>query len=181
VELVSPDGAPVGVTTVAHAHTWPGLLHRAFSVVLLDDLGRLLLQQRAAVKSRFALRWANACCGHPLPGQDAAVAASARLQEELGLRLESLQSVGLYVYRASDPISGRVEHEYDHVLVSRVDASARFAPDPAEVADMRWVTSDELRDAMSTDPAGYAPWLPGVVCVWYEFQTRADAAERSVG
>ena len=113
VELVGPDGAAVGATTVAHAHTWPGLLHRAFSVLLVSHSGRMLLQRRAAVKTRFALRWANACCGHPAPGQDPQTAASARLYEELGLHLEALQPVGHYVYRARDPVSGRVEHEYD--------------------------------------------------------------------
>src|SRR4051794_29088377 len=69
VELDDADGVAIGSCTVAEAHTAPGQLHRAFSVMLLDDLGRVLVQQRAAVKTRFALRWANACCGHPAPGQ----------------------------------------------------------------------------------------------------------------
>ena len=83
VELVDADGAATGPCAVAEAHTAPGRLHRAFSVMLLDDLGRVLIQQRAAVKTRFALRWANACCGHPAPGQ-AARAAAHRLVEEIG-------------------------------------------------------------------------------------------------
>ena len=39
-----------------------GLLHRAFSVFLLDPRGRLLLQRRAISKYHFAGRWSNACC-----------------------------------------------------------------------------------------------------------------------
>jgi isopentenyl-diphosphate delta-isomerase len=68
-ELVDPDGAATGACAAAEAHTAPGRLHRAFSVLLLDDLGRVMIQQRAAVKTRFALRWANACCGHPAPAR----------------------------------------------------------------------------------------------------------------
>ena len=47
--------------------------------------GRTLLQQRAAAKTRFPLRWANACCGHPAPGEAVTVAAARRLGEELGV------------------------------------------------------------------------------------------------
>ncbi len=51
----------------------------------VDAAGRVLLQQRAAVKTRFPLRWANSCCGHPAPGEALAVAANRRLREELGI------------------------------------------------------------------------------------------------
>ncbi|MFD0820342.1 isopentenyl-diphosphate delta-isomerase, partial [Micromonospora zhanjiangensis] len=42
VELVDPDGLPVGADTVEAAHRRPGRLHRAFSVLLADPAGRLL-------------------------------------------------------------------------------------------------------------------------------------------
>src|ERR1700740_2044344 len=85
VELVDRAGRAFGTSTVREAHTAPGRLHRAFSVLLYDPAGRMLLQQRAAVKTRFALRWSNACCGHPAPGEDLAAAATTRLAEELGI------------------------------------------------------------------------------------------------
>lgn len=65
VELVDDAGRARGQTTVAAAHQPPGRLHRAFSVLLVDPDGQVLLQRRAAVKTRFPLRWANSCCGHP--------------------------------------------------------------------------------------------------------------------
>nr|WP_249412386.1 hypothetical protein [Micromonospora endophytica] len=65
VELVDDAGHAVGETTVAAAHRPPGQLHRAFSVLLVAPDGRMLLQRRAAAKTRFPLRWANSCCGHP--------------------------------------------------------------------------------------------------------------------
>src|SRR6202008_2383007 len=103
------QGAPVGSATVDEAHRAPGRLHRAFSVFLRDPAGgRVLRQQRAAVKPRFPLRWANSCCGHPLPGEEVAVAAGRRLIEELGVRDVPLIEVGVYTYRAEDPESGRV-------------------------------------------------------------------------
>lgn len=165
VELVDADGAATGACTVAEAHTAPGRLHRAFSVMLLDDLGRVLVQQRAAEKTRFALRWANACCGHPAPGQTVFDAAAQRLVEEIGVRGVRLHQAGVYPYRAADPQTGRVEHEYDHVLVGRVPVDPRLHLDPAEAAGIRWLTSDRLRADLADNPDRYAPWLLGVLAV----------------
>jgi isopentenyl-diphosphate delta-isomerase len=165
VELVDAGGVAVGSATVAAAHTAPGLLHRAFSVLLVDSSGRLLLQQRAEAKTRFPLRWANACCGHPGPTNDLVTEASRRLDEELGLGSVALKPVGVYVYRALDPSTERVEHEYDHVLVGEVNGEVPH-PDPGEVAALRWADPDEVRRAVTGEPWSYAPWLPGVMAVW---------------
>jgi isopentenyl-diphosphate delta-isomerase len=158
VELVDPNGTAVGSATVTEAHTAPGQLHRAFSVLLFDSAGRTLLQQRAAVKTRFPLRWANSCCGHPAPGMSVVDAAARRLSEELGVTGVVLREVGVYTYRATDEATGRVEHEYDHVVVGRADV-LDLAPDPAEVASTQWVPASSL---VPTGP-DYAPWLAGVL------------------
>ncbi|MFE9651786.1 isopentenyl-diphosphate Delta-isomerase [Micromonospora sp. NPDC006431] len=163
VELVDDAGHALGEATVAAAHQPPGRLHRAFSVLLVDPDGRILLQQRAAVKTRFPLRWANSCCGHPLPGQSLAEAANRRLAEELGVDPVDLTEVGVYVYYAEDPATGRVEFEYDHVLRAEVPAALPTRPDPEEVAGLRWVDPGELTADLDVDPRAYAPWLGGVV------------------
>ena len=163
VELVDELGAAIGSATVHEAHRAPGLLHRAFSVFLRDPAnGRVLLQQRAVIKTRFPLRWANSCCGHPQPGEELAAAAGRRLTEELGVSGVSLVPVGVHTYQASDPATGRVEHEYDHVLLGDLPPGARIAPDPDEVAGVRWVSVPALRAALAADPEPYAPWLAGV-------------------
>jgi isopentenyl-diphosphate delta-isomerase len=166
VQLVDDAGVEIGQSTVEDAHRLPdGRLHRAFSILLTDPAGRLLLQRRAAVKTRFPLRWANACCGHPAPGVPVADAAAARLAEELGVSGVSFRELGVHRYLAVDPATGRVEHEYDHVLLGRVAPTVDVRPDPAEVAEVRWVSPDELRVALRTDPDIYAPWLSGVVAL----------------
>ncbi|MFY1635449.1 isopentenyl-diphosphate Delta-isomerase [Solwaraspora sp. WMMB335] len=162
VELVDEVGQPVGSCSVAEAHQPPGRLHRAFSVILLDGAGRLLLQQRAAVKTRFPLRWANTCCGHPQPGESLAAAANRRLGEEIGVATVELTEIGVHTYRAMDPVTGRVEYEYDHVLLGALDPETRLRPDPDEVARLQWMTAEELRGDLDGSPDRYAPWLAGV-------------------
>jgi len=162
VELVDAAGRPTGSATVADAHQAPGHLHRAFSVFLRDPDGRVLLQQRAAVKTRFPLRWANTCCGHPTPGESVASAAARRLTEELGISGVPFTEVGVYTYYAADPETGRIEYEYDHVLLGDLPAGTHPAPDPDEVADLRWVAVPVLLAEMGADAGAYAPWLLGV-------------------
>lgn len=163
VELVDETGKAHGETTVAAAHQPPGQLHRAFSVLLVDPDGQVLLQRRAAVKTRFPLRWANSCCGHPRPGESLAEAANLRLREELGAGPVELTEVGVYVYYAEDPATGRVEFEYDHVLRGEFLPAAPLLPDPDEVAELRWADPTALEAELNRDPRSYAPWLGGVV------------------
>lgn len=174
VELVDDEGRPIGAATVDRAHRLPGRLHRAFSIMLHDSQGRLLLQRRAAVKTRFPMRWANSCCGHPGPGEGLVAAATARLAEELGIDGVALTPVGTFIYRASDPGTGRVEYEYDHVLVGEVPTALEASPDPAEVAQLRWADPDSVDRSLATDPEAYAPWLPGVLSVLRDSSHKTD-------
>jgi isopentenyl-diphosphate delta-isomerase len=175
VELVSPHGEPIGSASVHAAHDGAGLLHRAFSVLLFDEQGRTLVQQRAAAKTRFPLRWANSCCGHPAPAEDLTAAAARRLDEELGIRGVELTAVGVYTYTAADSATGRTEREYDHVVIGRVRSDIAVRPDPDEVAAVQWLPAAELLD--DGDPAGqHAPWLHGVLSVALNSPVLIDVA-----
>ncbi len=183
VELVDASGAAVGAATVSEAHAAPGQLHRAFSIFIQDADGRVLLQQRAAVKTRFPLRWANTCCGHPAPGESISASADRRLAEEVGLAGVSLTEVGVYAYYAEDPATGRVEYEYDHVLLGDLPAGAVPQPDPDEVADLRWVSVPGLAEEISAGTREHAPWLAGVTArLLAQLSAQADdVPERSGG
>ncbi len=181
VELVDAEGAPIGSVTVDEAHQAPGRRHRAFSVFLRDSTGQVLLQQRAAAKTRFPLRWANTCCGHPWPDEDVTEAGARRLVEEIGIGGVALDEIGVYSYYAEDPTTGRVEYEYDHVLLGDLPAGRNLLPDPDEVADLRWVDVPELRAAIAADPRSYAPWLAGVTDRLAAHLNVDDAPERPGG
>jgi isopentenyl-diphosphate Delta-isomerase len=158
VELVDETGAAVGCTTVEEAHSGAGALHRAFSAFVFDDAGRLLLQRRALTKSRFAGLWSNTCCSHP-EADAVERCATERMRDELGLATADLTRCGAVVYRAADPGSRYVEHEYDHVLVGRaLDDPAD--PDPAEVAEWRWIEPLALAAELERAPGRFTPWFP---------------------
>ena len=63
---VDENDVVVGPVSKADSHYQSGKLHRAFSVLLFNSEGKLLLQQRAHDKITFPSVWANSCCSHPL-------------------------------------------------------------------------------------------------------------------
>lgn len=167
VELVDEAGTALGACSVAEAHAAPGRRHRAFSVLLYDRAGRVLLQRRAAVKTRFASRWSNTCCGHPAPGEAVTTAAAGRLAAELGIgpdQTTPLAEIGVLPYHAVDLGSGQAEYEWDHILVASL-TSGTPAPDEGEVSDYAWVTPQALHAQIAARTDAYTPWLPGVMSI----------------
>ena len=163
VVLVDHNDMPIGSSEKVAAHRAPGLLHRAFSVVLFDRAGRLLVQQRARSKYHFGGRWSNSCCGHPRPGEELIDAAVRRVGEELGLSV-TLRPTGRFEYRASDPSSGLVEHEIDHVMRGEV-LDAGPLPDPCELDDWLWIDRPALDRWRSRVPQDFTPWFDRVAAV----------------
>src|SRR5258708_21475163 len=94
-EDIAPDSEPlilvdetdreVGHLSKAQCHQGRGVLHRAFSLLIFNDAGELLLQQRAPSKRLWPLYWSNSCCSHPRRAETLEAAIHRRLYEELGL------------------------------------------------------------------------------------------------
>ncbi|MFF1304870.1 isopentenyl-diphosphate Delta-isomerase [Streptomyces sp. NPDC058307] len=166
LELVDEHGVTIGTAEKLAAHQPPGQLHRAFSVFLFDERGRLLLQQRALGKYHSPGVWSNTCCGHPYPGEAPFAAAARRTYEELGVSPSLLAEAGSVRYNHPDPDSGLVEQEYNHLFVGMVQSS--LAPDPEEVATTVFVTPAELAERHAKD----------VFSAW--FMTVLDAARPAV-
>src|SRR5262245_5011043 len=159
VELVDEGGRGIGRAPKLAAHRAPGRRHRAVSVFLLDAEGRLLLQRRATGKYHSPGLWSNTCCGHPLPGEAPAAAAARRVAAELGMAAAGLRPAGTVAYRLTDPLSGLVEDEWNHLFVGR--ALGDPDPDPDEVGDWAWVPPDGLAAARARLP--FTVWFPVVL------------------
>ncbi|GGZ63476.1 isopentenyl-diphosphate Delta-isomerase [Streptomyces bluensis] len=159
LELVDEDGNTIGTAEKLAVHQPPGQLHRAFSVFLFDERGRLLLQQRALGKYHSPGVWSNTCCGHPYPGEAPFAAAARRTYEELGVSPSLLAEAGTVRYNHPDPRSGLVEQEFNHLFVGLVQSPPR--PEPEEVGATAFVTPAELAERHAKDP--FSAWFTTVL------------------
>jgi isopentenyl-diphosphate Delta-isomerase len=152
--LVDADDHIVGTGEKLDTHR-KGALHRAFSVIVWNGSGQLLLQKRATRKYHSGGLWTNACCGHPRPEEDVKAAARRRLKEEMGFTC-NLSALGTITYRA-ELDRGMVEHELVHVFRGVYDGTV--TPDPAEAEDYRWASLPKLRSDIAAEPERYSAWL----------------------
>src|SRR5438105_15506418 len=88
VILVDKDDNAIGTMEKMEAHR-KGVLHRAFSVVIYNSKGEMLLQKRALTKYHSAGLWTNACCSHPLPDELMEQATHRKLKQEMGIDLKT--------------------------------------------------------------------------------------------
>lgn len=156
--LVNEQDNPVGTMEKMEAHE-KGLLHRAFSVLIFNEQGELLLQQRAHNKYHCGGLWTNTCCSHPYPGEEVKDAALRRLKEEMGIECD-LQKSFDFIYRAEFD-NGLTEHEYDHVFFGVFSGEPVINID--EVADWKYLSPEALKKDLAKNPDHYTPWFKIIV------------------
>lgn len=132
-----------------------GLLHRAFSILIFNHKGELLIQQRAKDKYHCPGLWANTCCSHPRWGESLEEASTRRLKEEMGFVCKLNRDFS-FIYKVKFD-NGLTEHEYDHVFVGFYDGELDINKD--EVQAYEWVNIAILIDNMKKYPNKYAPWF----------------------
>ena len=114
VVLVDHEDRQLGTMEKIEAHS-KALLHRAFSIFIINENRELLLQRRALNKYHSPGLWSNTCCSHQRDGESTLDAGSRRLMEEMGMKVP-LNELFTFIYKASFD-NGLTEHELDHVLI----------------------------------------------------------------
>lgn len=154
VILVNEKDQPVGEMEKIAAHE-QGLLHRAFSVFLINDQRQILMQQRAFDKYHSGGLWTNTCCSHPQPHETVKEAAERRLSEELNI-IATVSPLYEFVYHHEFE-NGLIEHEYDHVLTGYYNGACTI--NPKEVAGVQWMSVPAINTALKTNPEKYTYWF----------------------
>ena len=156
VVLVDEAGCARGTAAKATVHHGRTPLHLAFSCYLFNPAGQFLLTRRAESKRTWPGVWTNTCCGHPQPGEPVADSVRRRLRQELGIAAAELRLVlPGFRYRAR-MANGVCENELCPVYAAYAGAAPE--PDPAEVAEFRWVDWDEFREAVPAGRQPVSPW-----------------------
>lgn len=154
VILVDHNDVAIGTMEKMEAHR-RGELHRAFSVLVFNSKGEILLQKRALHKYHSGGLWTNACCSHPQPGEKMEDAARRRLREEMGIDLQP-EYAYKFIYK-TDLDQNLVEHEYDHVYKATFNGEPSI--NKAEVDDWKFVDLAWLKTDVSRNPEAYTYWF----------------------
>jgi len=172
VIVVDPDDQPQGLANRLEAHTGDGIRHRAFTSLVFDDRGHILLAQRAADKRLWDTYWDGTVASHPVEGQNQKEATRERLEDELGItpdQYDDLQLTDKFEYKRYYERQG-VEHEVCAVLQLTLHDTT-IDPNPEEVGGVMWVPYRDLYD----NPEYYRQLR---LCPWFEIAMRRDFSER---
>jgi len=166
VILVNENDEQIGLMPKLEAHE-KALLHRAFSVFILNDKQELMLQQRAYHKYHSPGLWTNTCCSHQREGENNIEAGTRRLQEEMGF-ITPLRETISFIYKAPFD-NGLTEHELDHVLVGHYEENPIINPE--EVAAWKWMPIDDIKKDMTLNPDSYTAWFKIIFDKFYSHIT----------
>jgi isopentenyl-diphosphate delta-isomerase len=158
VVLVDKHDNAIGTMEKMEAHH-RGALHRAFSVLLFNAEGKVLLQKRSRNKYHSAGLWTNTCCSHPQPGEQMDDATKRRLREEMGIDADP-KFAYKFIYKTQ--LEGElIEHEYDYVFVGKFNGEPVI--NKAEVEDWKYADLNWLRKDISENPDHYTFWFKLII------------------
>ena len=172
VIAVDADDTATGTVNRLEAHTGDGVRHRAFTALVFDADGHVLLAQRAPDKRLWDTHWDGTVASHPVEGQSQLAATERRLEEELGVgpdQYDDLRVTDKFEYKRYYLDQG-LEWEVCSVLQCTLD-DRTLDPDESEVAGVMWVPYDRLYQ----NPKWYRQLR---LCPWFEIAMRRDFAEQ---
>jgi isopentenyl-diphosphate delta-isomerase len=164
VILVNTNDEPLGLMDKMAAHE-QALLHRAFSVFVLNDKNEVMLQQRASHKYHSPLLWTNTCCSHQRAGESNIQAGKRRLEEEMGFKTE-LKELFHFIYKAPFD-NGLTEHELDHVMIGYSNKGPNINKE--EVESWKWMKIEDIKNDMQVHPEIYTVWFKIIFDKFYHY------------
>jgi isopentenyl-diphosphate delta-isomerase len=164
VILVNEQDEPIGLMPKMEAHE-KAVLHRAFSVFVLNNKNQVMLQQRAAHKYHSPLLWTNTCCSHQKENETNLEAGNRRLMEEMGFQTP-LKELFHFIYKAPFD-NGLTEHELDHVMIGYFENEPNINEE--EVESWKWMDIEAVKSDIEQNPEIYTVWFKIIFDKFYHY------------
>lgn len=156
--LVDEEDNEIGTEEKLKVHI-EGMLHRAFSILIYNSNGEMLIHKRAKDKYHCGGLWTNTCCSHQKQRDSLKKDIHGRLIEELGFDCE-LKKIFKFHYKKEFE-NGLIENEIDYVFVGVYDG--KVIPNPKEVEDYKWVNIGWLKKDVLINPDKYTFWFKEIM------------------
>jgi len=155
--LVDGNDNPIGLEEKVKCHLPNGKLHRAFTALLFDKNGRLVLTKRAAEKMLWPGVWDGTVASHPRKSETYVTSAERRMPEELGISCK-LDYLFKFEYHVPYKDVGS-ENEICGTMIGVIDESTKFSLIKDEIDEIKWISAHELLLELKNSPKTYCPWM----------------------
>ena len=157
VILVDENDNPIGAEEKVKCHLPNGKLHRAFTALLFDNEGKLILTRRAKEKMLWPGDWDGTFASHPRESETYVSSGERRMPEELGIT-GKLDYLHKFEYHVPYKDVGS-ENEICGTLVGIIDDLTKLKKIEGEIDEIKSITSKELLEELESNPKRYCPWM----------------------
>jgi isopentenyl-diphosphate Delta-isomerase len=171
--LVDSNDNQVGTEEKVKCHLLNGKLHRAFTILLFSNDGKLLLTQRSMGKMLWPGDWDGTVASHPRQSETYVSSAERRLPEELGITCK-LDYLYKFEYHVPYKDIGS-ENEVCGTLIGIVEDSKKIKLVENEISAIRLVTFDELLSEIEKSPQIFCPWM--LVALYFLSESKNNITE----
>ena len=157
VILVDKNDNPIGLEEKVKCHLPNGKLHRAFTALLFNKKGELLLTRRSQTKMLWPGDWDGTVASHPRESETYVSSTERRIPEELGISCK-MDYLFKYEYHVPYKDVGS-ENEICGTLLGVVEDSTNFNLIEDEISEIKWISPPELLSELEKNPKIYCPWM----------------------
>ncbi|MFB5646176.1 MAG: isopentenyl-diphosphate Delta-isomerase [Nitrosopumilaceae archaeon] len=157
VILVDKNDNKIGLEEKVKCHLPNGKLHRAFTALLFDNNGKLVLTRRSSEKMLWPGDWDGTFASHPREAETFVSSAARRMPEELGTHCE-LDYLMKFEYHVPYKDIGS-ENEVCGTVVGIVEDLSNFKVVEEEISEVKAISADELKTDLRKNPQIYCPWM----------------------
>jgi isopentenyl-diphosphate delta-isomerase len=157
VILVDKNDNPIGLEEKMKCHLPNGKLHRAFTALLFNKEGKLVLTRRSQSKMLWPGDWDGTVASHPRKNETYISSAERRMPEEIGI---SCKFDYLFKFEYHVPYKNiGSENEICGTLLGIIENSSKFNLVEDEISEIKWISPEQLINELQKNPEAYCPWM----------------------
>ena len=174
VILVDENDNPIGKEEKVKCHLPNGKLHRAFTALIFNNEGKLLLTKRSEGKMLWPNDWDGTVASHPRESETYASSAERRMPEEIGISCK-MNYVNKFEYHVPYKDIGS-ENEICGTLIGTIDSFDESSMIKDEISEIKWINPDELKNELEHNRDIYCPWM--VIALYFLADSDSNTLEK---
>ena len=174
VILVNENDNPIGKEEKVKCHLPNGKLHRAFTALIFNNEGKLLLTKRSEGKMLWPNDWDGTVASHPRESETYASSAERRMPEEIGISCK-MNYVNKFEYHVPYKDVGS-ENEICGTLIGTIDSFDESSMIKDEISEIKWINPAELKNELEHNRDVYCPWM--VIALYFLADSDSTTLEK---